>query len=215
MDNKEIINKIKRLLALGDKTKNSSEAEAESAMLKAHELMAKYDISVELSAEEEIVYSEQFCETKWNMAFRKPLATIIAKNFRCETYLSGRSGPIVFFGHESDVTIAKNVFEFAYSFAMSQGNKQYNKNYQLGKITKGVFNSYVTGFISGLQKKLGEQSKELMVITPPDVTEKFKEMSANFKTASHGMRATGFDAEAYIKGQEDGRSVLARREIQA
>lgn len=208
-----MIEKIKGLLALGDKSRNCEEAEAEAALLKAHELMAKYNISVEVSEEEMVSYVHEVCESKWNMGFRKPLARIIANNFRCECYLKGSGGAVVFFGHSTDARIAKEVFEFAYSFAMKEGNRCYNKNYQMGRPTQGVFNSYVKGFLKGLEQKLGEQSVALMVVTPPDVKSEFEEMSKGFRKGSGGIRDTGFDSEAYSKGVSDGRTVLNGRRL--
>ena len=154
MNNEKIIEKIKGLLALGDAAKNCEEKEAQAALLKAHELMAKYNISVEITEEEKISYVHEECESKWNMGFRKPLARIIADNFRCQHYLRGSGGSIVFFGHSTDARIAREVFEFAYSFAMKEGNRCYNKNYQMGRETRGVFNSYVKGFLKGLKEKM-------------------------------------------------------------
>lgn len=214
-DKTAIIERIRRLLALGDKSRNSSEAEAKAAMLKAHELMAKYDITVESTDCDKIEYVHQTCESKWNMGFRKPLAVIIARNFRCETYLESRGGRIIFFGHEADATIAKEVFEFAYNVALSEGNKQYNRNYNMGLNTKGVFNSYIRGFLSGLKQSLDKQSTALMVITPPDVKEKFEDFSKNFKSGSGGIRDTGFDASAYKAGVIDGKTVLNGRKLEA
>lgn len=214
-DKAVIIDRIKRLLALGDKSRNNSEAEAKAAMLKAHELMAKYDIKLDTSNVDEIKYKHLECESKWNMGFRKPLAVIIAKNFRCELYVQGRGGSVVFFGRDTDVTIAKNVFEFAYDFALREGNRQYNKNYNMGLNTKGVFNSYIRGFLSGLKQSLDKQSTALMVVTPPDVKQKFEDFSKNFKTGSGGIRDTGFDADAYRAGLTDGKTVLNGRKIES
>ena len=215
MDNEKIVERIKKLLALGDKSRNIEEAEAEAALLKAHELMAKYNISVEITEEEKISYVHETCESKWNMGFRKPLAVIIAQNFRCETYLLGSGGSVVFFGHATDARIAREVFEFAYSFAMKEGNRCYNKNYQMGRNTQGVFNSYVRGFLQGLKEKLGEQSKALMVVTPPDVKKEYEELSKDFGKGSGGMRNTGFDADAYRQGVSDGKTVLNGRRLDA
>lgn len=215
MNNEKIIEKIKGLLALGDKSRNCEEAEAEAALLKAHELMAKYNISVEITEQEKISYTHEVCESKWNMGFRKPLARIIANNFRCEYYLRGSGGAVVFFGHSTDARIAREVFEFAYSFAMKEGNRCYNKNYQMGRDTRGVFNSYVRGFLKGLEQKLGEQSTALMVITPPDVKDEFQDLSKNWKTSSGGMRDTGFDRDAYSQGVTDGRTVLNGRRLES
>lgn len=215
MDNEKIIEKIKGLLALADKSRNSEEAEAEAALLKAQELMAKYNISIDITEEEKIAYTHETCNSKWNMGFRKPLAAVIAKNFRCECYLKGNGGSVVFFGHSTDARIAREAFEFAYEFALREGNRCYNKNYQMGRETKGVFNSYVTGFITGLKQKLEEQSRALMIVTPPDVKDKFEDMSKSFKHGSGGIRNNGFDREAYSQGVTDGRTVMNGRRLES
>ena len=53
MTKEDVLRKIKDLLALGDAARNNSEEEAKAAMLKAQQLMAKYDISTEEVEEEE------------------------------------------------------------------------------------------------------------------------------------------------------------------
>ena len=213
MDNKQVLEKVKRLLALSDKSKNDSEAEAEAALLKAHELMAKYDITMDEASEEKVAYVNEVCSSKWNMGFRKPLAAIIAQNFRCETYLMGSGGSVVFFGHATDARIAREVFEYAYVFGCREASKAYNRNYQMGKPTKGVFNSYVNGFLIGLKTKLGEQSTALMVVTPADVKEAYKNMSKEFKQSSGGMRQGDFDRDAYTQGIQDGKTVMNGRRL--
>lgn len=213
MSTDRIIEKIKNLLALGDKSRNTEEAEAEAALLKAHELMAKYNVSVELTNEEKIEYSHEVCSSKWNMGFRKPLAVIIARNFRCETYVMGSGGSIVFFGRAMDARIAREAFEFAYEFALKEGNRCYNKNYQMGRQTKGVFNSYVKGFLTGLKSKLGEQSTALMIVTPPDVKTEYEAFSKGFAKGSGGIRDTHFDSAAYAQGVSDGKTVMNGRRL--
>ena len=213
MDNKQVLEKVKRLLALSDKSKNESEAEAEAALLKAHELMAKYDITMDEASEEKVTYVHEECLSKWNMGFRKPLAVIISKNFRCETYLRGRGGSVVFFGHATDARIAKEVFEYTYQFAMKGASRMYNKHYQMGRPTKGVFNSYAHGFLAGLKQKLEEQSTALMVVTPPDVKSEFEEMSKGFKKSSGGMFQGNLNREVYSQGITDGKTVMNGRRL--
>lgn len=214
MENKQVIEKVKRLLALSDKAKNASEAEAEAALLKAHELMAKYDIEMSEASDDKVEYIHEECVSKWNMGFRKPLASIIARNFRCETYLRGNGGSVVFFGHSTDAKIAREVFEYAYVLGCRGGNSAYNRNYQMGKSTIGVFNSYTRGFLAGLATKLGEQSTALMVITPPDVKSAYEEFSRNFKKCSGGIRGNSFDGEAYTQGVQDGKTVMNGRRLE-
>ena len=121
----------------------------------------------------------------------------------------------MFFGHTTDARIAREAFEFAYSFAMKEGNRCYNKNYQMGRPTQGVFNSYVRGFLKGLKDKLGEQSTALMIVTPPDVKEQYEELSKNFGKGGGGIRDTGFDSEAYKQGISDGRTVMNGRRLES
>ena len=96
MTNQEVIDKVKKLLALSE---SDNENEAKSALLMAQKLMAKYNINVETTGEETIAYSKEICQHRYDAAYRKPLGRVIADNFRCEMYLHG--GHITFFGRAS------------------------------------------------------------------------------------------------------------------
>lgn len=208
----EMLEKIKKLLALGDASKNNSEEEAQSAMLMAQKLMAKYDISAEevIGNKEEISYSHETCEHKWDYAYRIPLAQVLAKNFRCMLYLRGKS--IVFMGHSSDAKVCKATFEFAYQFIMRKGNALYNKRYALGEVTRGVFNSYARGFIAGLQEAFDSQCQALAIITPQDVIDEFKNMSKGWNTKrGKGLDAT--DSGCYYEGRRDGKEFMNKKKL--
>ena len=84
--------------------------------------MAKYDIEVEYSDEETIEYSKEICVHRYNAGYRVPLGQVISKNFRCRIMITG--GSITFFGRANDARIAKEVFEYAYEFAMKEGNRR-------------------------------------------------------------------------------------------
>lgn len=207
----EMLEKIKKLLALGDASKNNSEEEAQSAMLMAQKLMAKYDISAEeVEGKEEELYSHEMCEHKWDYAYRIPLAQVLAKNFRCMLYLKGKG--IVFMGHSSDAKICKATFEFAYQFIMRKGNALYNKRYSMGQVTKGVFNSYAQGFIAGLQEAFDVQCQALAIVTPQDVVDEFKNMSKGWNTRK-GKGLNGTDAECYREGKRDGKEFMNKKKL--
>lgn len=207
----KVLSTIRKLLELSKN--NPSEEEASSALLKAQQLMAKHNVFVEESGPELIEYAEVVCDSKWNMGFRKPLGQVIAKNFRCEMYLYG--GAVAFMGRAMDARIAKEAFEYAYQFAMSEGNRMYNRAYSMGKQTKGIFNSYTLGFIKGIGEKFDEQCTALMIVTPPDVKERFQEMTEGWKSQSSKMRLDRINSEAYNEGRKDGRTVLNGRRIEA
>ena len=209
----EMLDKVKKLLALADSNRNDSDEEAKSALLMAQKLMAKYDISVEEVEEpEEQQYAYEACEHKWDYAFRIPLAHILAKNFRCMTYMRGKQ--IVFMGHASDAKVCRSTFEFAYNYIQRRGNSVYNKRYSMGLKTKGVFNSYANGFLCGLKQAFDVQCVALAIVTSPDVVDKFNEMTEGWKTTK-GKRIESQDAEAWREGNKDGKSFMDKNKLEA
>ena len=211
MTTDQVIEKIKKCLALANN--NSSEEEARVALLHAQKLMAKYDIQVEMTEEEVISYSQEMCVHRYDAAYRKPLARVIADNFRCELFLKG--GKVVFFGRDLDARIAKEAFEYAYEFAMKEGNRLENKSYAEHGTARGVHSSYTAGFISGLKQALDAQCTALMIITPQDVKDEFANMSANWAHARGGFRLNGsIDHEAYARGVQDGKTVMNGRRLE-
>ena len=211
MTREQVIEKIKKCLALANN--NANENEAKAALLQAQKLMAKYNVQVEQSGEETIAYASEQCVHRYDAAYRKPLAHVIAQNFRCEFYLIG--GTITFFGRDFDAKVAKEAFDYAYEFAMKEGNKLENKAYAEKGTARGVHSSYTAGFIAGLKEALEAQCTALMVVTPKDVKEEFSTMSANWGHARGGFRLNGnIDSDAYRRGQQDGRTVMNGRRLQ-
>ena len=210
MDRK-IIDKIKKLLALGEG--NANENEAQSAILKAHELMAQHGISTTDIGDEEISYSTEPCEHKGDRKFRKILAHIIAGNFRCHSYFY--NGRVTLFGRSNDVRIAKEAFEYAYRYAYRESNRLYNEYRKRGLNARGIVNSYAIGFIRGLKEKLDAQSTALMVIVPPDVGSKYEEMKKRFgmKVSSARLSTSRTNRSVYDRGIVDGRTVMNGRRL--
>lgn len=211
MTKEQAIEKIKKCLALANN--NSSDAEARAALLQAQKFMAKYNVSVEMTeGEEAIAYAKEMCVHRYDAAYRKPLASVIADNFRCKYYLYGTR--IVFFGRDTDARIAKEAFEYAYEFAMREGNKLENKAYAEYGTAKGVHSSYTAGFIAGLKEALEAQCTALMIVTPQDVKDEFADMSKNWGQARGGFRVNSFDGEAYRQGKHDGKTVMNGRRLE-
>jgi hypothetical protein len=208
----KITDKIRKLLSLGENNKNENEAQA--AILKAHELMAEHGIDAVSTEDQNISYAEEYCEHRGNREFRKRLSSVIAVNFRCKNFFRG--GQVIFFGRSSDAKIAREVFEYAYSFAYKESNRVMAQTRREGRSGDGVINSYAAGFILGLKEKLGEQSTALMIITPPDVTEKYTEMSKDWKKDKSRFTLTrGSNYSAFNRGLNDGRTVMNGRRLDA
>lgn len=214
MTKDRVLQRIKDLFALGDPSRNNSDEEAKTAMLIAQKMMAKYDISIEEvnGAEEEEKYSHEMCEHKWDYAYRVPLASILAENFRCMLYMQGKR--IVFMGHPSDAKICKATFEFAYQFIMKRGNSIYNRRYTMGQPTKGVFNSYAHGFLTGLKSAFDVQCKALAIVTPKDVIDEFESMTSGWsqkKSRNIGQGLT--DGRAWREGHRDGKEFMDKKKL--
>ena len=213
MTKEQAIEKIKKSLALA--ADNPNENEAKAALLMAQKLMAKYNVSVEMTEEKETIsYSQEQCKHRYDAAYRKPLAAVIARNFRCEFYYHGSK--VVFFGRSFDARVAREAFEYAYEFAMREGNKLERKAYEERGTARGVHSSYTAGFISGLKEALEAQCTALMIVTPQDVKDEFADMSANWKAARGGFRlnARNIDADAWRAGHHDGKTVMNGRRVE-
>jgi len=208
-----IISKIQKLLALGEKNPNENEAQA--AILKAHEIMAEYGIDSISSEEQVIPYSTEHCDHKGDRKFRRNLATIIAPNFRCHYYLSG--GQVTFFGRANDARIAKEAFEYAYSFAYRESNRLYAEYRKNGYNAQGIVNSYALGFIRGLKEKLDAQSTALMIITPPDVHDEYEgiKKKLGLRTSTFTLSASRTNGTVYNRGLADGRTVMNGRKLES
>lgn len=205
MNQQEAIAKIRKLFALAD-SPNAHEAEA--ALMQAHRLMAKWNVDVLESDQEGIEHITKASKggrTKYYIA----LAQVIAANFRCEIYRD--DSKIVFFGRTEDVTAAKESYDYAYKFIMRETNRRYKEAMEYYGTGKGIKNSYAYGFILGLKEALEQQSVALMVVTPKDTVDAFRDhTSEGFRTVKR--RTTRYyKDENYAEGFHDGRTSMTKR----
>ncbi|MGY3219147.1 DUF2786 domain-containing protein [Bacillus sp. TE9122W] len=228
--NESIIKKIKGLLAIADDSKNDEESQ--SAFLLAQKLMIKHDIQqsdVETSRDEkQEIIKVQAVAYKKLFWWERQLARIIAKNFRVKFYyhnriLNGekrRKTSIIFFGFENDVNLAKEMYVLAYD-AISKYSARYVKNYYQNAFvirtkerTKELKNSYMLGFLTGLNEKFELQVKEmeqefgLMVITPKEVSTAYNELAKSFSgKAKPTIIPSIGEVDAYHIGRKEGEQI--------
>lgn len=201
--------KIRCLFAKAAST--HSEHEAHAAILKAHELMAKYGID-NVEDENEIKYATMVCEYSGSPSYRQLLGVIIADNFRVKCFL--RNQQVAFFGREEDVLTAKQTFEYTYAFVRRESGRVYRQVRGTGRDGTGVINSYALGFCEGLKEKLASQSVALMVVTPPDVDKKFEIMSQTFRKGRGRISTREYFPDIYERGRQDGQAILGRQRIE-
>lgn len=223
--NEKIVEKIKKCLELANN--NPSAEEAKSAALMAQKLLAKYNISIEdiedIGTTEEIEESPIWFKdlVTWGVVrgWKYQLAEIVAGNFRCKHFFYGKAA-VAFYGHKTDVQVAKQVYTFLYQNGDKLANKLVYKMIRDAKKagaksnTSGVYNSFVKGYMTGLREALGEQCTALMIVVPEDVKEAYTERSKSFKSMNAGMRNNGMDSEAYNRGVVAGKTAMANRAIE-
>ena len=113
----KIIDKIEKLLKLSS---SSNENEARSAMMKAQELMAKYEIKREQlrDGEQEERPVVSFSSVTFRDEWVQMVSGVIADNFRCRCLSVSRPGSrgafrVRFYGYEEDAEICINIFNYA------------------------------------------------------------------------------------------------------
>lgn len=161
----KVIDKIEKLLALAG---SDNENEARAAMVKAQELMAKYEIDRERvqgkdRKERPVIYlSAGPYKDEWTGM----VAAVIAENFRCRCISAsirktGGSFRIRFYGYEEDAEICINIFNYAVEVVRkrfvtlraiyAEAGKKFRRNEKM---------NYISGFCHGLDRNFEEQKKQ-------------------------------------------------------
>lgn len=210
--------KIKKLLALAE---SPVEAEAQAALLKAREMMAKHKLSerdLKDAGNQEVkdIELEITCSKR-----RDPwivnLSGVIAENYCCKGYRRHSHGSqtqrMGFIGFEDDVEICVAVFKYAVDCVLAR-IKEIRKEYKLlglgADSIKKMCDSYGYGFVNGTNKAFKEQQEEkqqewgLVLVTPKEV----QEASAHWKQRAfkaRAARAENLHMSAFQSGYADGK----------
>lgn len=217
----KIIEKIRKVLELSKN--NPSQAEAESAALKAQELMAKHHLSMkEIEAVEETdCIEESSVHVGSGNRWKYLLADIVARNFRCKYFMYGIAN-IVFYGYKEDTEIAAMTFEFLFKVGNKAAANYYQKKRkdaikrQESFNGSGIKNAFLIGYLDGIEEALEKQSAELMIVVPKEVEESYADVTAGFKETSNAV-SYGDDSEgqkAREEGIKTGKATIRSREIE-
>lgn len=206
----DIMDRIQKLFALAGN--NPDKEEAQSALLKAQELMAKYNVTVapgEHKKEEVFLKSvEKF--SRLRKTARNSLTVIIARAFAVKCLL--HEDKPTFFGYKENVEAAVSSFVFCAK----------TMNHNAGKAMRSstldntyVYNSYIIGFLDGLRAKFNEQCKALVIVVPDEVEDKFKKRFPYLETCRNSALVGGRKNTYYNTGYSDGKSAMDKRSITA
>ena len=208
MNKEQLVEKVKKLLALAGNNPNENEAQA--AMLKAQKMIAEYNLEITDGEEKDAIVIKQ-AQHPGNKGFRTQLAVILAENFRCKAFMT--NGIVTFIGYEADVNVCTEVFNYAYKVACA-GARKIKREYQLaGYSITGVKNSYFFGFCAGIKEVLDQQCRALMIVTPQEVVDALKSR-INGGTYRGGMKSAAYDPYSEHMGRHDGKAVMHSRQIE-
>ena len=169
-----IAEKVRKLLA---KASSQNEHEAQAALLKARELMARYkltekDVKDADPASRELVktfFEEVYFSNKVHVWLPR-LADVVASNHCCGHFIATYGGEkriIGFAGLGEDSVIAQDVFRYAVRFVLDrvkEKRKEINRDYysqqHRNKLALIFEQNYAEGFLLGLKEQYEEQDAE-------------------------------------------------------
>lgn len=220
-----IKDKIAKLLALST---SPNEKEAQAALLKARELMAKHKLRPEDCQEgtdARVVIKTIGVEcTKMTDSWAVPLGGIIAKRYCCKVYRSRSHGAkkvaVGFAGLEDDFEVCRRIYLYAFDCIKNRCRQIQagQRNSCGGKEVREMCNSYGWGFCYGLEAAFQEQEQEhqewgLVLAVPQVVSDTLSSMT---KPASCGkVNTNGWRAEYVNAGYAAGKKFLPSQQIGA
>ncbi|MBN2144695.1 MAG: DUF2786 domain-containing protein [Candidatus Aureabacteria bacterium] len=216
-----LIQKVKKLFALST---SPHEKEASSAMLKANELLLKYNLSVQKEGETHSDYDYCCLERKTRrVPVEEVLICNILKDFFFVDYilvpsyqpnLDVRTTSIEIMGRKENLEMAEYVYAF-----LIRCCDLFWQEYRRKNGLKGIRHkkSYLLGLLEGFRKKMERGrnapfvSNELVLAVSPLMEEFFKYRHPRVRRSKGGGR--WIHSDPYKQGQEDGKSIVLHKPV--
>lgn len=221
MEKEKIIDKIRKLLELSKNNPNKEEAIL--ALTKARELMFKHNVDIENIKKDDTNYFEKIVQLKkwknWILFFLMYLNDAFGTFSLYNEYTKR----VYFYGEKEKVLGVSEIFEFLFEVADYLAMKEYRnylKEYGTGK---GIYLSYILGFINGVNNALEKQNREfeeygIVIVT----SEVLKQQVRKDKNAVEKREKRLFNKninedlnrEVFDKGYEEGITILDKKQIE-
>lgn len=220
MEKEKIIDKIRKLLELSKNNPNKEEAIL--ALTKARELMFKHDINIENIEKDDKNYFEKIVQLKKWKNWIIFLVMYLNDAFGTFSLYNEYTKRVYFYGEKEKVLGVSEIFEFLFEVADYLAMKEYRnylKEYGTGK---GIYLSYILGFINGVNNALEKQNREfeeygIVIVT----SEVLKEQVRKDKNAVEKSEKKLFNKninedlnrEVFDKGYDEGITILDKKQI--
>ena len=221
MEKEKIIDKIRKLLELSKNNPNKEEAIL--ALTKARELMFKHNVDIENIKKDDTNYFEKIVQLKkwknWIIFF----VMYLNDAFGTFSLYNEYTKRVYFYGEKEKVLGISEIFEFLFEVADYLAMKEYRnylKEYGTGK---GIYLSYILGFINGVNNALEKQNREfeeygIVIVT----SEVLKQQVRKDKNAVEKKEKKLFNKninedlnrEVFDKGYDEGITILDKKQIE-
>lgn len=221
MEKEKIIDKIRKLLELSKNNPNKEEAIL--ALTKARELMFKHNVDIENIKKDDTNYFEKIVQLKkwknWIIFF----VMYLNDAFGTFSLYNEYTKRVYFYGEKEKVIGVSEIFEFLFEVADYLAMKEYRnylKEYGTGK---GIYLSYILGFINGVNNALEKQNREfeeygIVIVT----SEVLKQQVRKDKNAVEKREKKLFNKninedlnrEVFDKGYDEGITILDKKQIE-
>ena len=201
-----VLDKVQKLLALADTSKNDSEAEAVAASIAAQKLLAKHNLTMADLSDTREETIEDVCADVDGKKFKWTLAQTVAEAYCCKVYGAGQTA-VVFHGYKNDALIARRVFLYLVGVCDRLAKHTVYEYRKTHYYADGVYNSFAKGFVSGVTSELKKSTTALALVVPPEVEKSYSDLVATF----HGTINThidAYDAKIYREGISEGKKAL-------
>lgn len=161
MNTSTIIDKIRKLFALGDKTRNPNEGEVKTALSMASKLMKEHNLTlgeIDLEKQKENI-GKEYTQSKKSISFwERKLARTVGKLFDCDNILfASYKRCWAFIGFKEEAKLATQCYEY------------------LDNILRTMANAYAKNkldFYAGITDRLQERVDEEIKLRTPQETSK-------------------------------------------
>lgn len=221
MEKEKIIDKIRKLLELSKNNPNKEEAIL--ALTKARELMFKHNVDIENIKKDDTNYFEKIVQLKkwknWIIFF----VMYLNDAFGTFSLYNQYTKRVYFYGEKEKVLGVSEIFEFLFEIADYLAMKEYKnylKEYETGK---GIYLSYILGFINGVNNALEKQNREfeeygIVIVTSEVLKQQVrKDKNAVEKSEKRLFNKninTDLNREVFDKGYDEGITILDKKQIE-
>lgn len=230
MEKEKLIDLVRKLFALGDKNRNSSEAEAQLATQKAQELLKQHNIdmaeilvkdgqkTVDIKIDNEIVFTlNRSSMSSWEkrlisiVQFATETKGFFQKDYR-DVWGKKITWKVGFIGTEWDRAVAKELYNYLHEKIYKLSKYHYPESMPQQR-------SFMEGFCYRLMQRVDEMNEEkkedidenqkyaLMIINKKDAINKYIDDQMKLKTARSGGKAGEFHSSAFKHGTQEANNV--------